>query len=166
MKLATTTLFSCVAALLALGMVMLFSASTGQPEANYLVMQPIWCAMGLVACLVTAALDYRWLKKYVWVPWLLLFLTTGLLFLVLVPGIRTHINGASRWIRIGRFTMQPSELAKLALIVALAYYGERYQRKMPNFSQGILIPGLIIATVLGLIFIEPDVGTALLMAAV
>jgi len=55
MKFATTTLFFCVAALLALGMVMLFSASTQRPEANYLTMQPIWCGLGLLACLTTAS---------------------------------------------------------------------------------------------------------------
>src|SRR5436853_3825751 len=155
MKLATTTLFSCVTALLELGMVMLFSASTGQPQANYLIMQPIWCLIGLLACLITASGDYRWLKKYSWVPWTLLGLALGLVILVLVPGIRTRINGASRWIHLGRFTMQPSELAKPALIIALAYYGERYQRKMPQFFQGVILPGMILSLVLGLIFLEP-----------
>ena len=129
MRLATTTLFFCVAALLALGMVMLFSASTGQPQANYLIMQPIWCGLGLFGCLVAASGDYRWLKKYRWMPWTLLAVAIALLVAVLVPGIRAKINGASRWLRYGRFTMQPSELAKLALILALAYYGERHQRK-------------------------------------
>ena len=166
MKIATTTLFSCVVALLALGMVMLFSASTGQPEANYLIMQPIWCLIGLLACLITASGDYRWLKKFPWVPWTLMGLAVGLLVLVLAPGIRTRINGASRWIHVGKFTMQPSELAKLALIIALAYYGERYQRRMPQFFHGVIIPGIILSPVLGLIFLEPDVGTAVLLGAV
>jgi len=166
MKIATTTLFFCVAALLALGMVMLFSASTQRPEANYLVMQPIWCGLGLLACLTTASGDYRWLKKFSWIPWTLLAIATVLLVLVLVPGIRAKINGASRWIHVGRFTMQPSELAKLALIIVLAYYGERYQRRMPKFLDGVCIPGLIIGAVVGLIFLEPDVGTAVLLGAV
>jgi len=82
-----------------------------------------------------------------------------LLVLVLVPGIRAKINGASRWLHVGRFTMQPSELAKLALIIVLAYYGERYQRRMPKFVDGVVVPGLIIGAVVGLIFLEPDVGT-------
>ena len=166
MKFATSTLFFCVAALLALGMVMLFSASTGQPQANYLVMQPIWCCVGLLACLICASGDYRWLKRFGWMPWAFVGLAVVLLALVLVPGIRTKINGASRWLRFGKFTMQPSELAKLALIVVLAHYGERYQRKMPNFFHGIFVPGMVIGAVLGLIFLEPDVGTALLLGAV
>ena len=167
MRLATTTLFSCVAALLALGMVMLFSASTGDHEANYLFMQPLWCSIGLAACLIASAGDYRWLKRFSWIPWALLGVAVILLVLVLVPvSIRAKINGASRWIRVAKFTLQPSEFAKLALIITLAFYGERYRRKMPNFVHGVLIPGVILGVVLGLIFLEPDVGTALLLGAV
>ncbi len=166
MKIASWTLFGCVGSLLVLGMVMLFSASTGQKEANYLLMQPIWCAAGLLACSVVAACDYRWLKAYPWVPWVLLASVCALLVMVLIPGIKVTINGANRWLKAGPFTMQPSELAKIALIVALAHYGERYQRSMPTFWKGMVFPGVIISIVVGLIFLEPDVGTALLVAVV
>jgi cell division protein FtsW (lipid II flippase) len=75
MRFASTLLFSCVVALLALGMVMLFSASTGQPEARYLILQPVWCGIGLVACWSIAVVgDYRWLKR-LW--WVLLVLAVG-----------------------------------------------------------------------------------------
>ena len=168
MRIATTTLFFCVAALLALGMVMLFSASTGQAEAKYLFWQPVWCVCGLVACWGFAAADYRWLKRYPWIPWALLALTVLLLGFVLIPGnpFAPRINGAHRWIRVGHFTMQSSELAKLALIIALAHYGERSQRYMPTLLRGMLLPGMIISLVLGLVFLEPDVGTALLLGSV
>jgi len=166
MRWATSVLFFCVASLLALGMVMLFSASTGQPEANYLVMQPIWCAIGLTACLTVAAGDYRWLRKYWWLNWVFFAVTLALLILVLVPGIRININGAYRWLRLGRFSIQPSELAKIALILALAWYGDRYQRQMPGLWKGLIGPGFIIAPVLALVFLEPDVGTTVLLASV
>ena len=65
MKLAVTTLVFCVASLLALGMVMLYSASMEQAGARYLAMQLIWCAAGLAACVVATSFDYRLLKK-VW----------------------------------------------------------------------------------------------------
>jgi cell division protein FtsW len=165
-KFASRTLLGCVAALLVLGLVMLFSASTGHKQTNYLLMQPIWCAVGLIACWLAATIDYRWLKAYPWVPWALLAFVCGLLALVLVPGIKVTINGASRWLKAGPFTMQPSELAKLGLIIALAHYGERYQRWMPTFWRGMVIPGFVVAIVLGLIFVEPDVGTALLVGMV
>ncbi|HKQ37066.1 MAG TPA: putative lipid II flippase FtsW [Verrucomicrobiae bacterium] len=164
MRIATSVLFFCVASLLALGMVMLFSASTGQPEANYLVMQPIWCAIGLTACLTVAAGNYQWLKKYWWLNWVFFGITLVLLALVLVPGIRINVNGAYRWLRFSRFSIQPSELAKIALILVLAWYGERYQRQMPTFWKGLVFPGLIIAPVLALVFLEPDVGTTMLLA--
>src|SRR6266704_1318264 len=168
MKIATTTLFFCVAALLALGMVMLFSASTGQAEAKYLFWQPVWCLCGLVACWAFAAADYRWLKRYPWIPWAFLAFAALLLGFVLIPGnpFAPRINGARRWIRIGHFTVQSSELAKLALIIALAHYGERSQRYMPALFRGMLLPATIIGVVLGLVFLEPDVGTPLLLGSV
>ncbi len=64
------------------------------------------------------------------------------------------------------FTIQPSEFAKLALIIMLAWYCDRSQRQMNTWNRGMVLPGLIIASVLGLIFIEPDRGTTILLAAV
>ena len=166
MKIPTTVLFFCVAALLALGMVMLFSASAGQAETKYLTMQPIWCALGFAALGLAAAGDYRWLKRYRWLPLAILAAVCVLLVLVLIPHAGFRINGARRWLRVGSFTMQPSELAKVALIIALAWYGERYHRLMPTLKRGVLVPGLIIGVVLGLVFVEPDVGTGILIGAV
>jgi len=166
MRLATTVLFFCVAALLALGMVMLFSASTEQPEAKYLFLQPIWCSIGLAACGFASIGNYRWLKKYPWVTWCIFALALVLLAVVLVPGIGSKVNGARRWLRAGSFAFQPSEFAKVALIIALAYYGDRYQRYLSSFWRGFVLPGLLVAPVLGLVFIEPDWGTTILLAGV
>jgi cell division protein FtsW len=163
MKTATSLLLFCVLGLLVLGIVTLVSASTGQPEAKYLIMQPIWAGLGLVACWVGASGDYRWLKKIWWLP---LLAALALLVLVLLPQAGIERNGARRWLGIGRFSLQPSEIAKVALIIALAWYGERYQRFMGGWWRGVVVPGLGIAIVLGLIFKEPDVGTTLLLGAV
>ena len=160
MKFATTLLVFCVGALLALGMVMLYSASMVQVGARYLVMQLVWCALGLAVCVAWTLLDYRWLKK---ISLLLLLAAVGLLVLVLF-GAKT--NGARRWLVVAGQSFQPSELAKLALIVALAHYGERYQRYMPTFWRGLVVPGVLVGLVLGLIFVEPDRGTTILLAAV
>ena len=86
MKLAVTVLAFCVAALLSLGMVMLYSSSMNDPMhghqvgAHYLVMQSIWCVLGLVICVAAASLDYRWLKK---LAWPVFFVAVVLLTLVL-----------------------------------------------------------------------------------
>lgn len=163
MKVATTTLFFCVAALLSLGMVMLYSSSTAQVGAHYLMMQLIWCAIGLVGAAFATAIDYRLLKKY---SWLLLALAIVLLGMVFAPGIGIRVNGARRWIGHSGFQFQPSEFAKIALIVFIAYYGERFQRQMATFGRGLVVPGIFIGMVLGLIFIEPDRGCTILLAAV
>ncbi len=163
MKAATTVLLFSVLGLLVLGIVTLVSASMGDPKARYLVMQPIWAFVGLGACAVSAWIDYRWLRRLWWVG---LALAIGLLALVWAPHVGVKANGARRWVGFGGFGFQPSEIAKIALIVAVAWYGERYQRFMSSFWRGLVVPGIGIGVVLGLIFKEPDVGTTVLLAGV
>ena len=165
MKLATTTLIFCVTALLSLGMVMLYSSSMADPKTHYLQMQFIWCSAGLAGCGVAAGMDYRVLKK---LAWPLFALAVLLLVAVLMPHIGHRVNGARRWFQLGgtKILVQPSELGKIALIIALAWYGERYQRQMTTWKKGIVVPCAFIGLMLGLIFVEPDRGTTLLMAGV
>ena len=161
MKAATTLLVICVAGLLSLGLVMLYSASMAEVGARYLVMQLIWGGLGLGCCITAASLDYRLLKK---VAWGMLIIAVLLLALVLVEGKR--INGARRWLVYGSVRFQPSELAKLALIIMVAWYGDHFQRQMATWKRGVVIPGAIIAAVLAFIFVEPDRGTTILMILV
>jgi cell division protein FtsW len=166
MKVAVTTLAFCVAALLALGLVMLYSSSMTQVGAHYLMLQLIWCALGFVLCVAATALDYQWLKKAAWPLFIFALVLLVLVILPLPHGITKKINGAHRWFILPGMRLQPSELAKLALIVMLAWYGERCQRQMQTWKRGVVFPGLLIAAVLGLVFIEPDRGTTILLAAV
>ena len=166
MKAAAILLFFSAAALTALGMVMLVSARVGTNEGNYLVMQPIWCVLGLTACYAAALLDHRKFNERPWLIWTAFGGVILLLVLVLIPHIGVRIKGASRWLKFGPVTMQPSELAKLALIFLLAHYADRYQKWMPTFWRGMVIPAAIIGVVLALIFKEPDVGTVMLLASV
>jgi len=171
MKVAVTTLAFCVTSLLAMGLVMLYSSSMVMVDkhthseigAHMLQMQLLWCILGFIACVTLAALDYEVLKKFA------LPVFVGSLFLsalVFVPHVGINLNGAHRWIRLPGATFQPSEIVKIALIVMLAWYGDYSQQKMNTFKRGIIIPGVIIAAALGLIFIEPDRGTTILLAAV
>ncbi len=162
MRLAVTVLVFCVAGLLALGMVMLYSSSMVVHGAHFLILQLISCGAGLVCCAIAAVLDYRHLKR-IW--WLLYGVAVLMLVLVLVPSIGWESHGARRWFRHG-LSFQPSEFGKLALLIALAWYGEHYRRQMSSWFKGILIPGLFIGLVAGLIFKEPDVGNALVLGAV
>jgi cell division protein FtsW len=170
MKWATTILIFCVAVLVGLGLVMLYSASmnmeTGKSAvgADYLLSQLVWLAFGLIGCVIAARIDYRRWKK---VSPYLLVVSVILLLLVFAPVVGIGRKGAHRWIGLpGLPHFQPSELARLSLILFLAAYGEWFQRQMSGFRQGLVIPGCIIAVVLGLIYIEPDRGCAILLALV
>ncbi|HJN82686.1 MAG: putative lipid II flippase FtsW [Verrucomicrobiota bacterium] len=163
MKLASTTLVFVVSALLALGLVMLYSATMFHRSGGFLGSQLLWCCIGLVVCLGAAMADYQLLKK-ISAPALVLALL--LLVAVMLPGIGLERNGARRWLQLPGTTFQPSEFAKLAVIIALAHYCERKGRRMGTFRYGLLIPGLVLALFLGLIFIEPDWGATALLATV
>jgi cell division protein FtsW len=166
MKVAVTTLAFCVAALLALGLVMLYSSSMTQVGAHYLMLQLVWCALGLVLCVAATVLDYQLLKKIAWPVFIFALVLLVLVLLPLPHGITKKINGAHRWFILPGMRLQPSEFAKLALVIMLAWCGDRYQRQMQNWKRGIVFPGILIALVLGLIFVEPDRGTTILLAAV
>jgi cell division protein FtsW len=166
MKVAVTTLACCVAALLALGLVMLYSSSMTQVGAHYLMLQVVWCAFGFGLCVAATALDYQWLKKAAWPIFIFALVLLVLVLLPLPHGITKKINGAHRWFILPGMRLQPSEFAKLALVILLAWYGDRCQRQMQTWKRGVVLPGLLIASVLGLVFVEPDRGTTILLAAV
>ena len=163
MKFASTTLVFVVSALLALGLVMLYSATMFHRGVSFWGSQLLWCCIGLVVCAVTAKVDYQFLKQ-VSLPMMILALI--MLVAVLIPGIGIEVNGARRWVQLPGTRFQPSEFAKIALIIALAHYCERKGRKMDTFKYGMLLPGLGMSLFLGLIFLEPDWGSTALLAVV
>ncbi len=161
MKTATTTLILCVGGLLALGMVTLYSSSIVRGT-HYFTMQSAWSAAGILICVTAALCDYRWLKKFTW-P---LFIVS-VISLVAVLLLSQKVNGSRRWLQIpGVANFQPSELAKFALIVMLAWYGERFQRDIRTFWRGLVVPGILSLIILALVFLEPDRGTTILLSSV
>ena len=128
-----------------------------------MVVQIVAAGIGLILCAVVASQDYRHLKK---VSWLLFAAAVVLLVLVFVPGIGMKINGARRWINLRVTNFQPSEFAKIALVIALAHYAERNQRQLHSFTKAILLPSVLIGLILGLIFLGKDYGTTILLATV
>jgi len=163
MKVAVTILAFCVTSLLALGLVMLYSSSMTQVGAHYLMMQLVWCGLGFILCISAATLDYQLLKK---IAWPLFFFALILLILVLEKHIGVVRGNARRWFSFHGISFQPSELGKIALIIMLAWYGDRFQRRMHTFKWGVLFPMLLIATELILIFREPDWGATILLAVI
>jgi cell division protein FtsW len=163
MRVASTVLMFCVAGLLALGMAALYSASMAKMGSQLVIQQLVWCGLGLAAAAGCAVMDYHRWRQAAWV--LVLVAVVGLA-LVFVPGLGRVINGARRWIHVGPVNIQPSELAKLAGIIALAAYCEYQQRRMGRLKEGLVVPGLCIALVAGLILAGRDYGTTLLFCAV
>ena len=161
LKGSVTTLVFCVAALLALGLVTLYSAGMSGLGSQWLIRQLVWGTLGMMSCVVVASLDYSLLRKLAWPAYAL-----AVLLLVAVLEFGDRINGARRWLEYGGVRIQPSEFAKLGLILVLAWYCERYMRHMRSLRKGILQPALLIGIVLGLVFVEPDRGTTILLAGV
>jgi cell division protein FtsW len=161
-KLSTDlVLLAVTVALLGFGLVMVWSASSalaqerhGSPY-HFLLKQIAWGALGLVGMVAALRLDYRTLRRPGVVYSLLLAST---LLLVAVLFLRP-VNETHRWIRLGVLSFQPAELAKLALVVYLAYHVERRAERVNEPTA--LLPALLLVGWLGfLILIQPDLGTA------
>lgn len=145
--------------LLAVGVAMQYSSALDPVARARFEWHLVWLATGLVAGTVAACLPTRWLARR-WVAGGLFGLAVALLVLTLVLG--GEVNGARRWLLGG----QPSEFAKIALVIALSAYGAAHLARMHERRVGFLQPGLALGVVVGLVFIEPDWGTALLLAGV
>jgi cell division protein FtsW len=155
-------LLAAAGMLLMLGLVMVYSASIAYAEratgngSYFLVRHAAHIAVGFGLFVVVLRVPVR-LWEHAG-PYLLL---TGivLLALVLVPGLGSHVNGSARWIRLGLFNLQPSELMKLFMIVYVAGYLVRKQDELANFTQGILMMSLVVAVIGVLLLQEPDLGS-------
>ncbi len=155
--------------LLSLGLTMVFISSTVMASAQYqdpyffVKRQTCYALAGVAVLMVGRAVDYHRYKRLVY--WLLLLAVIGLL-LVFVPGLGVKVRGASRWIRLGPLTLQPSEFAKLAMVIFLAYSLSRKQEKMKYFAIGFLPHMLVAGIFIVLIGKEPDFGTALTLTGI
>lgn len=162
-------IFIVTLALLGIGIVMVFSASQvmafhelGDPY-YYLKRQSAWAVIGIVALVVMMNIDYRVWKKFA-IP--MLIGTFALLGLVLVPGIGIVAGGARRWLGVGLMRMQPSELAKLSVVVFLAAYLSGPVDRVKGFIKGVMIPMGLVGAMAVLILKEPDLGTSVAIAGV
>jgi cell division protein FtsW len=163
------TLLLTTVLLLSFGLVTLYSASAvraqteGLADYHFVVRQAAGGAVGLVLLAIVANVDYRWLRL---LAWPLLFVTTALLALTVVPGtdaIAPVVNGARRWLFVGGVGIQPSEFAKLALITWTAALAVKKQDRLHSLSRGLLPFLLVWGVVAGLIFLQPNFSAAALI---
>ena len=151
--------------LVAVGLVMLFSASIGQGENSgyFILRQLIWMAIALTGAVVCARMDMRLFQKAA-IP--LAVVCVVALVCVRVPGLGHEVKGSWRWIRIGPLTVQPSEFAKVGMIFSTAWWIARRRRYMHTFRKGILVPMLGLGIFAGLFLVEPDFGSTVLTSLV
>src|SRR5256886_15964062 len=165
-----TRLLALVAAILVVfGLTAVYGASSlltisgGQVGSSFALKQALGAAVGGIVAALLARSDYRkWLR---W-AWPVLALATVLLLIPLLPfthGIAPSINGARRWVNLGFVTVQPSELAKFAVVVWTAMLAAKKGERIRTFQYGLLPYIVVLAPLLALIFLEPNLSMALLV---
>lgn len=120
--------------------------------------QILFAPAGIAAMILFMNIDYHIFQKYARI--ILLTTLVGLI-LVLIPGIGRVVGGSRRWLGIGEMGIQPSELAKLGIIIYLSHYLSDKFKRLHSFVRGILPPLIVLGLFFTLILMEPDLGTAI-----
>ncbi|MCF1182834.1 putative lipid II flippase FtsW [Marichromatium gracile] len=161
-------LLICVLALLGFGLVMVASASMSIAESccgtpfYYVIRHAIALVLGLIGGVAAYRLPLLWWERYG--VWLFLFGMASLV-LVLLPGIGYSVNGATRWIPLGPFNLQPSEFMKLFAVVYVAGYLVRHADAVANRISGFIHPMILVGVAGAMILMQPDFGTTAVMLA-
>jgi len=162
-------LLAAALALCAVGLVMVYSSSAVSALSRtgdsfyYLKRQALAFALGIASCIGMLKLGYR---RLAWLAYPALLVAVAVLIAVLVPGVGTTAGGARRWIRLPGFSLQPAEIAKLALVVYLAYSLAKKREKVKVFAVGFLPHCLVTGLLIVLALAEPDFGTAVTMGLI
>lgn len=160
----------CVTVMLTVvGLVMVFSASAvlaGNRHHDswyYLKRQGVWLVMGLGLLHVLSRVDYVWWNRLS-IP--LLGGMATLLVMVLIPSLGMTANGARRWLGAGPISIQPAEMLKLGVVIYLAAYLTRKEGRIQDFQSGLLPALLVVGLLSGLVLMEPDLGTVVVLGVV
>jgi cell division protein FtsW len=169
MRSVRISLLMIVAILVCVGVVMIYSASAIYAHGNmgdsmyFLKRHLLYLLIGLAMMFIAMSMDIniirRWAKP-------VLFVSVSLLVLVLIPHIGREASGARRWFRIGPVNFQPSEFAKIAIMIYLADLISRKKELMKSFLHGYLPAIIVMGGVVGLVLLEPDLGTAVTISLV
>lgn len=153
------------------GLVMVFSASAVVAGENkrlhdswyFLKRQLAWLTFGLVLLHVVSRIDYVWWKRLA-LP--LLGFITVLLVLVLIPSVGVAAKGARRWLHLGPISIQPVEMVKLIAVIYLAAYLAKKEDRLQSFGEGVLPAVVVVGLLSGLVLMEPDLGTIVVIGLV
>lgn len=137
------------------------SKSTGYDPYFFFKKQAMWSGIAVVVLLGWMKIPYWTLRKF----WLVgAFASIALLVLVMVPGIGIEVNGSRRWLGFGFMRFQPSEFAKIALVLFLARYSDLWRSRIKSFKKGFL-PPVLVTVALGVLVAKEDLGTAITMVS-
>ncbi|MDF2834754.1 MAG: stage sporulation protein [Paenibacillus sp.] len=159
-------LFAAIGLILAIGLVMVYSASAVlalhefDDRFYYVKRQLLFAGLGIGALLFTMNTHYTVWKK--WAP-MLLIICFGLLVVVLIPGVGVVRGGARSWLGISSFGIQPSEFMKLAMILFLSKWLSEKQQNITLLTKGLMPPLGLVGLAFGLIMLQPDLGTGSVM---
>ena len=165
-KNAVHIFFICVLILFGTGLVTLYSSSYAFAQrffkdGNYFIIrQLVFGAVGIVLFFIFSIIDLDKIRKFI-LP--LVGISAFLCFLTRIPGIGIERYGASRWIEIGPFSYQPSEMVKVVLPLYLAHIMDKKANNMDNFYSGILPPVLVTGLFFGLIYMQNNFSTAVFL---
>lgn len=153
-------LLLCTLALIGAGLMTIASAthSADQELSRHFVRQLTWAGVGLVAMFAALSFDYHLLQRYGYALW-----GGAIVLLVLTAVIGTSGGGAQRWISVGPVTIQPSEFAKLPVLIVCAAYLHRHIADEPLPLRLLLVPVLLLGIPSALILKQPDLGTAIIV---
>lgn len=167
-----SSFFFLVLLLLVIGLVMVLSSSyarayydpsnvTGGNAAYYFVRQLIFAVMGTIAMLLASKIPMSVYRRYTWH-----FMVLTIILLLLVPVIGVKANGSRRWLGVGGLTLQPSELAKLAVILSFSAMICRFKSKMKSFKYGILPFVGVLGMIVGLLILEPHFSASVIIIGI
>ncbi|MBI2369211.1 MAG: rod shape-determining protein RodA [Deltaproteobacteria bacterium] len=157
------TVLAVVVAVAAVGVLNIYSAThlgSGRIATLYLK-QLAWLTLGALLLVVLAATDYHRLEQFAY-----LIYVASVVLLLTLAAVGKISSGAQRWFQVGPLTLQPSELAKLAIIIVLARYFHEDKAQRAYALKDLLLPGLLVAVPMGLIVEQPDLGTALILGVI
>ncbi|HEX6922616.1 MAG TPA: stage V sporulation protein E [Bacillales bacterium] len=152
--------------LLAIGLVMVYSASAVWASYNYgdsfyfAKRQLLFAGLGVIAMFFMMNVEYWTWRKWAKIGLMICF---ALLILVLIPGIGEIHGGARSWLGVGAFSIQPSEFAKIGLIIFLAKFLSENQKKITSFKKGMLPSLALVIAGFGVIMLQPDLGTGVVL---
>lgn len=156
----------CSGLLSILGITILFSASLHVNEESpyyFIEKQAVWVGLTLLVGLVLMLVNLDWIRRFIWVGYLL---GIALLLLVFIPGIGMKLNGSRSWVRIGPIGFQVAEFAKIAFVFFVAHYFSSIRHGNQSFLRGFVYPGIGMGIYVGLVILQPDLGTALIYVMV